>query len=43
MIRVVLDTNIIISAALSKNPTPDKMVSFINNAIEIGAQVYWMA
>ena len=34
MIRVVLDTNIIISAALSKNSTPDKVVSYaIDNAI----------
>ena len=34
MSRVVLDTNIIISAALSKNSTPDKVVSYaIDNAI----------
>jgi uncharacterized protein len=34
MIRVVLDTNIIISAALSKNSTPDKVVNYaIDNAI----------
>jgi uncharacterized protein len=34
MIRVVLDTNIIISAALSKNSTPDKVVGHaIDNAI----------
>lgn len=28
MIRVVLDTNVIISAALSKNSTPDKVVNY---------------
>lgn len=34
MSRVVLDTNIIISAALSKNSTPDKVVSYaIDNSI----------